>query len=78
MKKNLYSLFLVLMAMAAFTACSSDDNDFQWAQVPAGDQVYFSKDLPTQQALSKKASSFTIPVSRVKTDAATTVNISLT
>lgn len=78
MKKNLYSLFLVLMAMAAFTACSSDDNDYQWAQVPAGDQVYFSKDLPTQQALSKKASSFTIPVSRVKTDAATTVNISLT
>ena len=78
MKKNLYSLFLVFMAMAAFTACSSDDNDYQWANVPAGDQVYFSKDLPTQQALSKKASSFTIPVSRVKTDAATTVNISLT
>ncbi len=78
MKKNLYSLFLVFMAMAAFTACSSDDNDYQWASVPAGDQVYFSKDLPTQQALSKKASSFTIPVNRVKTDAATTVNISLT
>ena len=78
MKKNLYSLFLVFMAMAAFTACSSDDNDYQWAQVPAGDQVYFSKDLPTQQALSKKASSFTIPVSRVKTDAATTVNINMT
>lgn len=78
MKKNLYSLFLVLMAMAAFTACSSDDNDYQWASVPAGDQVYFSKDLPTQQALSKKASSFTIPVNRVKTDAATTVNIALT
>ena len=66
------------MAMAAFTACSSDDNDYQWASVPAGDQVYFSKDLPTQQALSKKASSFTIPVNRVKTDAATTVNIALT
>ena len=77
MKKNLYSLFLVLIALAGFTACS-DDKDYQWASVPAGDQVYFSKDLPTQQALSKKASSFTIPVNRVKTDAATTVNISLT
>ena len=77
MKKNIYSLFLVLIALAGFTACS-DDKDYQWASVPAGDQVYFSKDLPTQQALSKKASSFTIPVNRVKTDAATTVNISLT
>ena len=71
-------MFLVFMAMAAFTACSSDDNDYQWASVPAGDQVYFSKDLPAKQALSKKASSFTIPVNRVKTDAATTVNIALT
>lgn len=78
MKKNIYSLFLFVMAMATFVACSSDDNDYQWATAPDGEQVYFSKDLPGQQTLSMEKSSFTIPVNRVKTDGATTVNISLT
>lgn len=78
MKKNIYSLFLFVMAMAALMACSSDDNDYQRASVPDGEQVYFSKDLPEQQNLSMEKSSFTVPVNRIKTDDAITVNISLT
>ena len=78
MKKNIYSLFLAVIALAGFTACSDSDNDYQWASVPAGDQVYFSKDLPAKQNISNKANSFTIPVNRVKTADAITVGISLT
>lgn len=78
MKKNIYSLFLVVIALAGFTACSDSDNDYKWADVPGNAQVYFSKDLPSQQNISNKANSFTIPVNRVKTDDAITVGISLT
>ncbi len=77
MKKNIYSLFLVLIAMAAFTACSSDDNDYKGADVPGNAQVYFSKDLPKTQNILMSESSFTVPVNRVKTDDAITVPITL-
>ena len=78
MKKNIYSLFLAVIALAGFTACSDSDNDYQWASVPAGDQVYFSKDLPAKQNISNKTNSFTIPVNRVKTADAITVGVALT
>ena len=77
MKKNIYSLFLAIFALAGFTACS-DSEDYQWADVPANAQVYFSKDLPAQQNISNKTNSFTIPVNRVKTDEAITVPVTLT
>lgn len=76
MKRNIYSLFLALIAMAAFTACSSDDHEYQWATA-SGEQVYFSKDLPAQVEISNKENSFTVPVSRVNTSGSVTVNISL-
>ena len=78
MKKNIYSLFLAVITLAGFTACSDSDNDYKWADVPGNAQVYFSKDLPSQQNISIKVNSFSIPVSRVKTDDAITVGISLT
>ena len=78
MKKNIYSMFLAVIALVGFNACSDSDNDYQWADVPTNAQVYFSKDLPTQQNISNKTNSFTIPVSRVKTDEAISVGISLT
>lgn len=77
MKKNIYSLFIAVIALAGFTACSDSDNDYQWADVPSNAQVYFSKDLPAKQTISKKTNSFTIPVSRVKTSDAISVGISL-
>ena len=77
MKKNIYSLFLAIFALAGFTACS-DSEDYKWADVPANAQVYFSKDLPAQQNISNKTNSFTIPVNRVKTDEAITVPVTLT
>lgn len=77
MKKNIYSLFMFVMAMATLVACS-DDNDYQWATMPNGEQVYFSKDLPAQQLLSMEESSFKVPVYRINTEDALTVNILLT
>ena len=78
MKKNIYSLFMFVMAMMATLVACSDDNDYQWATMPNGEQVYFSKDLPAQQLLSMEESSFKVPVHRINTDDAITVNILLT
>ena len=72
-------LFLGLLGLSAMVMAScSDSDDYQWASVTGGDQVYFSNELPTQQNLSMSETEFTIPVSRVNTSGATTVNISLT
>jgi len=78
MKKNIYSLFLAVIALAAFSACSDSDNDYKWADVPGNAQVYFSNDLPSKQNISNKTNSFTIPVNRVKTADAITVGVSIT
>lgn len=77
MKRYIYNALLIVMALTAFTACS-DKDDYQWANVPGNAQVYFSNTLPSQQNISNKTNSFTIPVNRVKTDDAITVGISLT
>ncbi|MBR5657322.1 MAG: hypothetical protein IKW98_11695 [Prevotella sp.] len=73
---KLNKLFLGLLGMAAmtFSACSSDDDKYEWATV-SGDQVYFSQDLPEVQEISKSASSFTVPVLRVDASKAITVNL---
>lgn len=52
------------------TACSSDDYD--WATV-SGNQVYFSNELDTIVEISSKATSFEVPISRVKSDEAISV-----
>jgi hypothetical protein len=77
MKKNIYSLFLAVIALAAFTACSDSDNDYQWASVPGNAQVYFNNGLPSKQNISNKKNSFTVPVNRVKTADAITVSVSI-
>ena len=77
MKKYYYNLFIALMAVVGLAACSSDDNDYQWATV-SGNQVYFSNQLPTSYNISKSASTITVPINRVKTDEAITVNLSHT
>lgn len=77
MKRYIYNVLLTVFALTAFTACSDSDSDYKWADVPTNAQVYFSNALPSQQNISRKTNSFTIPVNRVKTDDAITVGISL-
>ncbi len=77
MKKYYINLFIALMAVVGFTACSDDDDNYQWATV-SGNQVYFSNQLPTSYSISKSENSFTVPINRVKTDEAITVNLTHT
>ena len=78
MMKNYYlNLFIALLGVVGFTACSSDDDDYQWATV-TGNQVYFSNQLPSSYNISNKTNSFVVPINRVKTDEAITVNLSHT
>lgn len=77
MKKYYFNLFIALMAVMGFTACSSDKDDYEWATV-SGNQVYFSNTLPSSYTISNKTNSITVPINRVKTDEAITVNLSHT
>lgn len=77
MKKYYLNLFIALLGVVGFTACSSDDDDYQWATV-TGNQVYFSNQLPSSYNISNKTNSFVVPINRVKTDEAITVNLSHT
>lgn len=73
MKINRYFLYMALGVVAAgFTACS-DSDDYQWAPIPEGQEVFFSNTLSTTYTLDAEETSFTIPVRRLDTSAATTV-----
>lgn len=78
MKNLIKYSFVALMAVFAFAACSDDDDSTSRGSIPAGNQVFFDKSLPTQINLSKDETSFTIPVSRYITDKEQTVKIELT
>ena len=69
-------MFLAIMALAAFTACSSDD-EYQWATV-SGEQVYFSNELPSNYNITAETSTIEIPIRRVAVDNAINVPIILT
>lgn len=77
MKKYYFNLFIALMAVMGFTACSSDKDDYEWATV-TGNQVYFSNTLPTKYDISNKENTIKVPINRVKTDEAITVNLTHT
>jgi hypothetical protein len=77
MKKYIYSLVIATLAMVGFTACSSDDNDYQKASV-SGEQVYFSSELPAVVSTPVDANSFTIQLNRVMTDNEQTVPLTIT
>ncbi|MBO4462563.1 MAG: hypothetical protein J5797_00015 [Prevotella sp.] len=77
MKKYFYSLCVALVAVVGFTACSNDDDDYQWATV-SGQQVYFANNLASKIEIPMSGSEFTVPIKRVKTDEAITVNLAHT
>jgi len=77
MKKYIYSLVIATLAMVGFTACSSDDNDYQKASV-SGEQVYFSNETAATVNVTKDATSFSIPVLRVNTAGALNVALTVT
>jgi len=74
---KLNKLFFGLLGLSAMVLSScSDSDDYQWATA-SGEQVYFSNELPSTMEISMKESSFTVPVSRVNTKDASTVNITM-
>ncbi len=65
MKINKYFLYMAIGAAAAgFTACGDDYEDYQWAPIPEGSEVYFSKNLSSTITLSSLENTFSIPVMR--------------
>lgn len=73
MKRYISNMFIAIMALAAFMACSSND-DYQWATV-SGEQVYFSNEIASRQVISMTGSSFTIPINRVNKSGSITVSL---
>ena len=80
MKKYIESIMMLLVGMFVVTACSSSNDDYDWQSGAAnlGEQVYFSSELPAVVSTPVDASSFTIKVNRVKTDAEQTVPLTIT
>lgn len=65
--KHINSIFACLLSVAALaTSCvaSKEKAPYVPAEVPTGEQVYFSKDTPSEIALAKGATSFSIPIYR--------------
>ncbi|MDE6542809.1 MAG: hypothetical protein K2K76_02465 [Muribaculaceae bacterium] len=78
MKINRYFLYMALGVVAAgFTACS-DSDDYEWAPLPDGQEVYFANTLSTTYTLDAEENSFIIPVRRLDTSAAATVALTAT
>lgn len=77
MKINKYFLYMAIGAAAAgFTACGDDYEDYQWAPVPDGQEVYFANNLATSYTIPVEETSFQVQVSRINTSSASTVAIS--
>ncbi len=75
MKVNKLSLYILAMLSLVLSACSSDEYD--WATV-SGNQVYFSNETQETFELSTEATTFEVPIYRVKTSEAITVPVKAT
>lgn len=77
MKINKYFLYMAIGAAAAgFTSCGDDYEDYQWAPVPDGQEVYFANNQTTEYSIPVDETTFIVPVRRIDTSAASTVSIS--
>lgn len=63
-------------AAAGFTSCGDDYEDYQWASVPDGQEVYFANNQTTEYSIPVDETTFIVPVRRIDTSAASTVSIS--
>lgn len=73
--KNIKSLLYAAVAVLLLPLTSCSDDDYPQVPAPEGQEVYFSESLATDYTLSRNASTVEIPVMRVKTDEAETVQI---
>ncbi|MCM1302335.1 MAG: hypothetical protein NC250_09620 [Alistipes senegalensis] len=74
MKKILKALFLLVGAVAVFSACT-DDPDYTWAEKEAGQKLWFSNTAQTAYELDENQSSVSFWLYRNNTDEALTVDI---
>ncbi|MBQ9671791.1 MAG: hypothetical protein IJV34_02930 [Prevotella sp.] len=75
MKKYLESFMLLFIGLVVFAACNDDDDkEYHWATA-TGEQVYFSKDLPSVVNISESETTFTVPINRVNTATALKVDL---
>lgn len=75
MKLNKYfSAILGGVALLGFSACT-EEVEYTPAQVPAGDEVFFSNELPTSLSILPNSSSVEVPVDRLRTDNELTVAV---
>lgn len=75
MKLNKYfSAFLGGVALLGFSACT-EEVEYTPAPMPAGDEVFFSSELPTTLSILPNETSVEVPVDRLRTDGELTVTV---
>lgn len=73
--KNIKSLLYAAVAVLLLPLASCSDDDYEPVPVPAGQEVYFSESLATTHNITRGTSSLEIPVMRIKTEEAETVQL---
>lgn len=73
--KNIKSLLYAAAAVLLLPLTSCSDDDYPQVPAPAGQEVYFSDTLATSYTLTRDASKVEIPLMRVKTEEAETVQL---
>ena len=73
--KKIISALIALPVLAGLVACSEKEADYTPADVLTGEQVYFPNSIQTTIELSDAANTVTVPLNRVKTTDALSVNL---
>ena len=73
--KNIKNLLYAAAAVLLLPLTSCSDDDYPLVPEPTGQEVYFSATLATSYTLSRDASTVEIPVMRVKTEEAETIQL---
>ncbi|MDR3118900.1 MAG: hypothetical protein LBU44_05715 [Mediterranea sp.] len=76
--KNISAIILALAAMTTFYSCREDEPEYTPAGKLDTEQVYFPSSNSASIVLSSRENSFEVSIARIKTDAATTVPLTVT